>query len=82
MDSYNGEDALKEYYENLIAHYEPWFKDYDASEKMVINGNRYDFVNNMDDRRCVLNAIDDKLLELGKISKEEYTSLQEKISQL
>jgi hypothetical protein len=36
----------------------------------------------MDDRRCVLNAIDDKLLELGKISKEEYTSLQEKISQL
>ena len=73
---------LKEYYENLIAQYEPWYKDYNASEKMVINGNRYDFVNNMDDRRCVLTAIDDKLLELGKITKEEYKQLQEKISQL
>lgn len=74
--------SLMDYYKNLLDHYKPWYQEYDASPKMVIDGNRYDFVNNLEDRKDVLKQIDDQLLALGKLSKEEYDHLMEKIKDM
>jgi len=71
--------SLKECYRSLIEHYGPWYEQYDASPKMKIDGDRYDFVSNMQDRRAVLTMIDEALLKLGKLTPEEYRRLQEKL---
>ena len=45
--------TLPEYYQNLLQYYDRWLKWYDKSPIMVIDGDKYDFVANPDDRpRC------------------------------
>lgn len=72
--------SLLDYYKNLLAHYKPWYENYDASDKMVIDASRYDFVNNQEDRAAVLKMIDDRLLKLGKLTNEQYQKLMKKIT--
>ena len=71
----SADPGLLNYYKDLNAHYEPWYRQYNASSKMIIDGDRYDFVNNKDDRRTVLHMIDQRLCELGKLDKETYDRL-------
>ena len=59
--------SLKEYYENLLRYYEPWYEQYDVSPKMMIDGDKYDFVDNIDDQDLVLDIIDTKLREIGNL---------------
>ncbi|MEE3488567.1 MAG: deoxynucleoside kinase [Bulleidia sp.] len=73
--------SLLDYYNDLIAHYKPWYENYHYSPKIAINGDKYDFVNNMDDRKAVLDMIDNKLFELGKLTPEEYERLMKKPEQ-
>lgn len=74
--------SLMAYYENLLDHYKPWYASYDVSPKMVIDGNRYDFVNNIEDRKEVLKQIDTQLLSIGKLSQEEYEQLMVKLENM
>lgn len=55
------DSTLEDYYHNLIAYYEHWYESYDKSPKMLIDGDKYDFVANDKDRELVLNQIKDKL---------------------
>ncbi len=71
--------SLSEYYHNLVQHYDPWYADYNASAKITIDGDRYDFVGNPEDRRSVLTQIDQELLKLGKLSEEQYQNLISKL---
>ena len=59
--------SLKDYYARLIRYYEPWYKNYDASAKIAIDGDRYDFIGNEDAKKEVLNQIDNKLREIGNL---------------
>ena len=59
--------SLKEYYARLRNYYEPWYENYSESPKMVIDGDKYNFVDNEDDRKAVLELIDNKLKELGNL---------------
>lgn len=63
--------SLVEYYKTLLRYYEDWEKEYDVSEFLVIDGDKYDFVENEADRNVVLNIIEDKLQELGNLSEKE-----------
>lgn len=72
--------SLLDYYKNLLAHYGPWYDDYHASDKMVIDANQFDFVNNPEDRAAVLKMIDDRLLKLGKLTNVQYDELMNKIN--
>lgn len=56
------------YYKNLKKYYEQWYKSYHYSPKMKINLDKYDFVNNKQDRMKVLRMIEDKLISIGKLS--------------
>lgn len=73
--------SLRDYYKRLIEHYTPWYESYNASPKMKIDGDTYDFVANKDDRRKVLTMIDDELLRLGKLTPEQYQTLQKKLEE-
>ncbi|WP_278951990.1 deoxynucleoside kinase [Lactobacillus apis] len=59
--------SLKNYYARLIRYYEPWYEKYDASPKIVIDGDKYDFIGDEDAKREVLSQIDSKLREIGSL---------------
>ena len=56
--------TLVDYYASLIRYYEDWYEKYDESPKILIDGDKYDFVENEDDRKVVLGMIKHKI---GKI---------------
>ncbi|AWM74415.1 MULTISPECIES: deoxynucleoside kinase [Lactobacillus] len=59
--------SLKDYYARLIRYYEPWYEKYDASPKIVIDGDKYDFIGDEDAKKEVLSQIDSKLREIGSL---------------
>ena len=59
--------GLKDYYARLLKYYEPWYDHYSASPKMEIDGDKLDFVTNMDAQKEVLKEIDEKLHEIGNL---------------
>jgi len=66
------DDSMKEWYKTLHEAYDDYmFNEYNYSEVLVIDGDKYDFVENEADREEVLKIIDDKLKELGVVAKEK-----------
>ncbi|MHA8110506.1 deoxynucleoside kinase [Lactobacillaceae bacterium Melli_B4] len=59
--SFEQSDELLDYYRHLRAAYQKWFADYTISSKLKIDGDKYDFVNNADDLKTVLNMIDNQI---------------------
>lgn len=68
--------TLPEYYQNLLQYYDRWLKWYDKSPIMIIDGDQYDFVANMDDRNKILDDIEDQLVQLNHLSAEEAEKLK------
>lgn len=75
-------DALKEYWNNLLSDYNAWIDAYNISPKLVIDGDKYDFVNDNEDKKHVLNVIVEKLFEIGELDFDEVNMLKEKIYSL
>ncbi|WEV51133.1 deoxynucleoside kinase [Lactobacillus sp. ESL0731] len=59
--------SLKDYYARLIRYYEPWYENYNASPKIAIDGDKFDFITDENAKKEVLQQIDDKLRELGNL---------------
>lgn len=59
--------GLKDYYARLLSYYEPWYEQYNASPKIMIDGDKYDFVADEDARKKVISIIDQKLADLGNL---------------
>lgn len=70
--------SLQKYYKDLINYYDVWEKKYDASPLLVIDGNRYDFMESMDDRNEVLDQIESTMVDNGTITKDKAKELHEK----
>ena len=68
--------TLPEYYQNLLQYYDRWLKWYDKSPIMVIDGDKYDFVANPDDRNQILDDIEDQLVKLDQLTAEEAAKLK------
>ena len=75
FEQIENDPSLEEYYKNLLTYYDKWEKEYDISPLLVIDGDKYDFMENLDDRKTVLQQIYDKLLEVGSIDKTKYSEL-------
>lgn len=58
--------TLADYYQRLIKYYHSWYQKYDMSPKIKIDGGKYDFIANEEDKKIVLKQIDNKLKELRK----------------
>ncbi|MCP0887175.1 deoxynucleoside kinase [Ligilactobacillus sp. WILCCON 0076] len=70
--------SLVTYYQRLLSYYDTWMAEYDVSPLLIIDGDKYDFVANKEDRVEILEMIEDKLSELGNLSKEKVLSLKER----
>jgi Deoxynucleoside kinases len=73
---------LLDYYKSVWDTYEAWNRSYSEAPKIVIDMNKYDFVNNLDDRRVVLEQIYDKLLEIGNIDDKEHDRLHSELNEI
>lgn len=70
--------SLVDYYQRLLKHYDIWMKEYDASPLLIIDGDKYDFMESKEDRVQVLETVENKLLELGNISEEQFEHFKKK----
>lgn len=68
--------TLVDYYHRLLRHYDSWMDEYDASPLLIVDGDRYDFVSDMNDRVKVLEAIEDKLYDLGNLDQDRVDALR------
>lgn len=55
---------LYEYYKELNSRYEKWFEDYNESPKIQIDGDKYDFIENDEAKKEVIQLIENKLAEI------------------
>lgn len=61
------DDNLKEYYHFLWKDYDDWVSNYyKASEVLIIDMDKFDVVNNLDDREKLIEEVEKKLKELRK----------------
>lgn len=70
--------SLIDYYGRLLKYYEEFEENYNQSEMLVIDGDKFNFVENIDDRNHILDMIEMKLVELGNIDCNEYETLRQK----
>lgn len=59
------DSSLYSYYQNLNNRYRDWYAQYDKSPKMLIDGDKYDFVEDPTAAQEVLKMVDRKLAELN-----------------
>lgn len=70
--------SLIDYYGRLLKYYEEFEENYNQSEMLVIDGDKFNFVENIDDRNHILDMIEMKLVDLGNIDCNEYEKLRQK----
>lgn len=61
----DADPSLYQYYEELNQRYVDWYAHYDESPKMMIDGDKYNFVENPAAAKQVLAMVDQKLIELN-----------------
>ena len=62
---YELDEGLIDYYYMIWSQYDEWmFNSYSASEVLVIDIDKYDYVNNEEDKKEVIKLVEDKLKEL------------------
>lgn len=59
------DEALIEYYNSINKGFKDWYQGFSQAPVLRIDMDKYDFVNNMDDRKEVVQLITDKLKSLG-----------------
>lgn len=72
----SSDPSLVDYYQRLLKYYAKWEQDFKGSPLLIIDGDKYDFVENQSDRNYVLNLIETKLVELGQLSESEFARLK------
>ena len=73
--------SLVDYYHRLLRQYDEWRQTYDASPLLIIDGDRYDFMANPQDRVTVLETIEQELVDLGNLDEAMMAKLKEKHQQ-
>lgn len=72
----SSDPSLVDYYHRLLKYYDDWEKNYDQAKLLVIDGDKYDFVENLADRNLVLDMIETEMVKLGKLTPEKFAQLK------
>lgn len=78
MEDIRKDPELVDYYHRVNKAYREWSKGYTRGLMLTIDRDKYDFVNNKHDRNTVLDQIEGKLVELGKLAPEKFAELKAK----
>ena len=78
MEDIRQKPELVDYYRRVNTAYQEWAKGYTRSSMITVDRDRYDFIHSATDRATVLDQIETKLVDLGKLSPKEFDALQAK----
>ncbi len=67
--------SLEDYYHDLLKRYEAFVDTYAESPMLILDGDRYDFVNSTADRKEILRQIYTKMYHLNRLNKDEWQHL-------
>jgi len=70
------DDDKRDYYKSVHDIYGNWYKGYAQSPVIKIDMNKYDFVNDMKDRKEVLTQILTRMVELQMLTPSEYEKIK------
>ena len=73
---------LVDYYHSVNKAYDDWYTGYVGSPTIMIDRDKYDYVNNLEDRKSVLQMIYQRMRELGMLDKDEFEALVKKLEEL
>ena len=76
MEDIREKPELVDYYRRVNTAYRDWAKGYTRSSMITIDRDRYDFMHSAADRASVLDQIEPKLVDLGKLSPQAFDALQ------
>ncbi|KRK71777.1 deoxynucleoside kinase [Lacticaseibacillus nasuensis] len=76
MEDIREKPELVDYYHRVNQAYRDWSKGYTRSTLLTIDRDQFDFVNNAADRAAVLDQIEGKLVELGKLAPKRFDALK------
>lgn len=65
FEQIDNDPDLYQYYKDLNNRYQNWYREYDKSPKIQIDGDKYDFVENDADKNKVIEMIDAKVEKLA-----------------
>lgn len=71
-------EDLIEYYYSINQGFKDWFKGYSQSPVLKVDCTNLDFVNDVNDQNFILDAIEQKLVDLGLKSQDWLTKTQAK----
>lgn len=74
----DSDPSLVDYYHRLLKHYDTWMKEYDYSPLLIIDGDKYDFMSNKEDRVSVLETIENKLVSLHNLTPQQFADFKAK----
>lgn len=67
--------SLEDYYQDLLRRYDTFNRQYKESPLLILDGDRYDFVNSAKDRAEILEQIYTKMYNLDSLTKNEWRRL-------
>lgn len=70
------DDDKIDYYRSVYNIYQHWYQSYSESPVIKIDMNKYDFVNNMEDRKEVLTQILTRMVELQMLTPSEFQEIK------
>lgn len=70
------DDDKIDYYRSVYNIYQHWYHSYSESPVIKIDMNKYDFVNDMKDRKEVLTQILTRMVELQMLTPSEYEKIK------
>ena len=70
------DDDKRDYYKSVHDIYDHWYKGYAQSPVIRIDMDKYDFVNNMEDRKEVLTQILTRMVELQMLTPAEFEEIK------
>ncbi|WP_203632964.1 deoxynucleoside kinase [Lacticaseibacillus suibinensis] len=76
MEDIRQKPELVAYYNRVNQAYRDWSKGYTRATMLTIDRDHLDFVNNPEHRNIVLDQIESKLVELGKLAPARYAAIQ------
>lgn len=78
FEQIENDPSLVNYYKQLLDYYATWKTEYNTSPLLVIDGDKYDFMSSLSDRNEVLNLIEQRLVDLGKLTEDEFKEIKAK----
>lgn len=78
MEDIRKDPELVNYYHSVNKAYKDWYEGFHQATVVKVDREKYDFVANDNDRNAVLDMVEQKLVELGCLTQNEFNAIRAK----